>query len=156
MYTKIRQLEPLLEAPGIPTEISVPDNKPFTAKSEFRDFVAKAQTGVLLVDAYIGLQTLDCLADVDLQHPIRILTSSIGPGFDAAAKDFQAEGHKLEVRRHTKLHDRYVIFNDRAWLVGGSIKDAGKKALNVIESIDVKRSIIDDAEDKWKNGTPHP
>ena len=66
--------------------------------------------------------------------------------------EFRSEGRKVDVRRHAKLHDRYLIFYDRCWLVGGSIKDAGKNALNVIECLDSKRSIVIDAEAKWAEG----
>jgi len=116
--------------------------------------VSKADGGVFLVDAYVGIGTLDCFRDVP--HPIRILTAqdkqSIEQRFDAAVKDFRLDGHVIDVRRHTKLHDRFLIFNDRCWLIGSSIKDAGKKALNVIECLDIKHAIVSDAEKKWTEG----
>jgi len=65
---------------------------------------------VFLLDNYVGISTLDCLRDV--HHPIRIMTGqqkqSVENGFDAAVKDFRAEGRTIEVRRHAKLHDRYA------------------------------------------------
>ncbi|QIF02491.1 hypothetical protein [Roseimicrobium sp. ORNL1] len=157
MSKRLEKLRPLLDGPTTPIEISVSDAKPFTAKSEIRDLVAQSEGPILLVDAYIGINTLDCFRDV--AHSIRILTGqqrqSIETSFDAAARDFLAEGRVLEIRRHSKLHDRYLIFNDRCWLVGGSIKDAGKKALNVIECIDSKGAIVADAETKWKEATAY-
>lgn len=148
---RMNALRPLLGTEPTPREISVPDGRPFTAKSEIRDLLNTAEGPVLLVDAYIGVGTLDCVRSVP--HPIRILTGqqkqSVAPGFDRAANDFIAEGHLLEVRSHPKLHDRYLIFNERCWLVGSSIKDAGKKALNIIECVDSKQSIVGDAEKKW-------
>ena len=158
MAARLEKLRPLLDSPTTPIEISVADAKPFTAKSEIRDLVAKTDGPVFLVDAYVGISTLDCFRDV--AHPIRILTGqqkqSIESGFDAALKDFRAEGRVLDVRRHSKLHDRYLIFNDRCWLIGGSIKDAGKKALNVIECLDSKQAIVADAETKWTEGMVYP
>ncbi len=154
MEARLKQLRPLLDGQATPIEISVSDDRPFTAKSEIRDLVAKTDGPVFLVDAYVGISTLDCFREVS--HPLRILTGqqkqSIEPGFDAAVKDFRAEGRTLEIRRHPKLHDRYLIFNDRCWLVGSSIKDAGKKALNVIECLDSKEVIVADAEKKWTEG----
>jgi hypothetical protein len=158
MAARLEKLRPLLDSSTTPIEISVPDAKPFTAKSEIRDLVAKTDGPVFLVDAYIGISTLDCFRDIT--HAIRILTGqqkqAIESGFDAALKDFRAEGRAVEVRRHSKLHDRYLIFNDRCWLIGGSIKDAGKKALNVIECLDSKQSIVADAENKWSEGIVYP
>jgi hypothetical protein len=157
MDARIQVLRPLLEGEQTPRDIAVPDNKPFTAKSEIRDLVSKAEGELLLVDAYVGLATLDCLRPVE--YPIRILTGqqkqNVEPGFDNAVKDFKSEGRVIEVRRHPKLHDRYLIFNERCWLIGSSMKDAGKKALNVIECVDTKQHIIDDAEKKWNEATPY-
>jgi hypothetical protein len=154
MESRLEKLRPLLHGPSAPIEISVSDDKPFTAKSEIRDLVAKAEGPVFLVDAYVGISTLDCFREVP--HPIRILTGqhkqSVEPGFEAALKDLRSEGRAVEIRRHSKLHDRYLIFNDRCWLIGSSIKDAGKKALNVIECLDSKQAIVTDAEKKWTEG----
>ena len=156
MSARLEKLRPLLSVQTSPTEISVPDGQPFTAKSEIRDLAAKAEGVLFLVDAYVGISTLDCLRDV--HHPIRILTGqkpqSVEHGFETALKEFRSEGRTIEVRRHAKLHDRYIMFNDRCWLVGGSIKDAGKKALNVIECLDSKQAIVGDSEKKWNESTP--
>ena len=151
MSARLEKLRPLLSTQTTPTEITVSDGQPFIAKLEIRDLVAKADGEIFLVDAYVGINTLDCFRDV--QQPVRILTgqqtNSIERGFDAALRDFRAEGRGIEVRRHAKLHDRYLIFNDRCWLVGSSIKDAGKKALNIIEFLDGKETVVGDAEMKW-------
>ena len=155
MSGRMQKLRPLLGTQTTPTEIAVPDGKPFTAKSEIRELIAKAEGDVFLVDAYIGISTLDCLRE--LQHPIKILTGeqkqSIESGFDTTLGDFRAEGRTIEVRRHPKLHDRYLIFNERCWLIGGSIKDAGKKALNVIECLDSKDAISADVKKKCDEAT---
>jgi len=151
MSARLEKLRPLLTAQTTPAEIAVPEGRPFTAKSEIRDLVEKAEHEVFLVDAYVGINTLDCFRAVP--HPIRILTGvqrqSVENGFETAVRDFRAEGRTIEIRRHAKLHDRYLIFNDRCWLIGSSIKDAGKKALNVVECLDSKQAIVTDAGKKW-------
>ncbi len=156
MQAQLEKLRPFLDGQGMPANIAVPDSKPFTAKSEIRELVSKTEGPLLLVDAYVGAGTLDCLRSI--QHPIRILTGqqkhSVEQGFESAVKDFRSEGHTIEVRQHLKLHDRYLIFNERCWLIGSSIKDAGKKALNVIECVDTKSLIVADAEKKWTEATP--
>src|SRR5262249_17954154 len=95
--------------------------------------------------------TIDCLSEV--QQPVRLLTgqhaNSISVGFDRVLTDFRGEGHKIEVRKHPKLHDRYVLFNDRCWLAGSSLKDAGKKSFNMIEVVDSKAAIVTEVERKW-------
>jgi hypothetical protein len=70
--------------------------------------------------------------------------------FERALQDFITEGHSIEVRRHPKLHDRYILFNNRCWLAGSSLKDAGKKAFNVIELVDGKTLIFAEVTKKWE------
>lgn len=135
----------------VPTELNIPEDRPFTAKSEAREFLGAAETEITIVDSYVGVGTIDCLRDT--QQPIRLLTgersNSIAGGFDQALKDFQSEGHKIQVRRHPKLHDRYILFNNRCWLVGSSLKDAGKKTFNIMECIDIKPAIVTEVQRKW-------
>ncbi len=147
----ISRLAGALPSTGLPEEISVPENQPFTAKSQVRELLCTAETPVTVVDAYVGAGTLDCMRDV--KHPIRLLTGdkaqSIETGFERALSDFIAEGRSIEVRQHSKLHDRYITFNDRCWLVGSSLKDAGKKSFNLIEFVDGKVPILAEIESKW-------
>lgn len=120
MSTRLAKLRPLLEGAATPIEIAIPDERPFTAKSEIRELVAKANSQILLFDPYVGVSTLDCFRNV--QQHLRILTGqskqSVESGFEAAVKDFRSEVHLVEIRRHKMLHDRYLIFNDRCWLIG--------------------------------------
>lgn len=157
MLGRLEKLEKALGEAGLPEEIAVPEDSPFSAKSKVREFLAAAETSITVVDAYVGFGTLDCMRDVG--HPIRLLTGqkpqSIENGFDRALKQFVDEGHVIEVRQHPKLHDRYISFNERCWLVGSSLKDAGKKAFNVIEFVDGKDAITSEIETKWQNALPY-
>jgi hypothetical protein len=154
MTKRIKRLREDIGEPEIPSELTVDENRQFTAKSEIREFLHKATTEVFIVDPYVGVGTLDCLRDVNL--PIRLLTGknpqSIEDGFPAALATFEAEGRQIEVRRHAKLHDRHFIFNERCWLVGSSFKDAGRKAFNCIEMMDSTRAIVESADAKWREG----
>ena len=136
--------------------MTVAEDQPFSAKSEVRELLGKADTPVTVVDGYIGAGTLDCLRDV--QHAIRILTGDKGKSientFERILKDFRAEGHAVEVKTHPKLHDRYLLFNDRCWLVGSSLKDAGKKTFNVLELVDFRDVVLTEVEKKWTEGSP--
>jgi len=154
----IERLQAALQGPGIAREIAVPEDKPFTAKAEVREFLENANTDVFVVDPYVGVGTLGCLRSVNT--PIRLLTgahpNSIEDGFEAALRDFQAEGFTIEVRRHAKLHDRHILFNDRCWLVGSSLKDAGRKAFHTTEIIDSKAQVVAALQTKWVAATPYP
>lgn len=141
----------------ISTEVTVSEGQPFAAKSEAREFLGTAETEVMIVDNYVGVGTLDCLRDV--RRAIRLLSgahdASIEEGFDRALKDFRSEGYPIEVRRHWKLHDRYILFNDRCWLAGSSLKDAGKKTFSMIELVDGKSAIVAEVQRKWAEATEY-
>jgi hypothetical protein len=141
-----------------PAEIAVSQGSPFSAKSQIRDLLATASTEVLVVDPYVGVGTLDCLRSV--RQRIRLLTASLSnsveAGFDAALSDFQKEGFHIEVRRADMLHDRHLVFNGRCWLVGSSLKDAGKKAFHCMEIVDLKAQVVSSLEAKWSISRPYP
>ena len=153
----IQEARKLLESSAAPSELTVAAGSPFSAKSRVRELLESATTELFLVDPYVGVGTLDCLRGLTVS--IRLLTGqhsdSIDPGFDRALADFGAEGHSIEVRRAARLHDRHLLFNDRCWLVGGSLKDAGKKAFNCIEITD-KGVIVADLEAKWQAAAAYP
>ena len=113
----------------LPTEVSIGEGKPYAAKTEVRELLSSATTKVTVVDNYIDHKTLDCFRDTS--QPIRLLTGTrkeaIKGGFDSVLQDFRHEGYRIEIRRHPDLHDRHILFNGRCWMVGSSLKDAGKK-----------------------------
>ena len=158
MIQRLELLDASLKEGKIPGEVSIQEDHPFTAKSEVRKLLSAAETPVTIVDNYVGIGTLDCLRDV--QQPIRLLTgqrsNSIAADFDRGLKELLAEGNQIEVRQHRKLHDRYILFNNRCWLVGSSLKDAGKKIFNIIEFVDIKAAIVDEVEMKWSEATKYP
>jgi hypothetical protein len=151
MLDLLTPLQSELQEGGLPSEITVSEGKPFTAKSEAREFLGQAETEVTIVDNWVGAGTLDCLRDIKQQ--VKLLTGqhagSLADGFERILQDFRAEGHSIEVRRHPRLHDRYILFNNRCWLAGSSLKDAGKKEFNIIEIIDSKTPIEDEVLRKW-------
>jgi len=155
---KIAELQAEFEKAGAQAEIAVPEGSPFTAKSQIRDLLATASTPILVVDAYVGVATLDCLRLI--RTPSRLLTgelpTSIESGFDSALLEFKKEGFRIEIRRVPMLHDRHLVFNDRCWLVGSSLKDAGKKAFHCMEIVDLKADVVRALEAKWSAGTAYP
>ncbi len=158
MVTNLEDLSPQMGESKLPEELSVSEGNEFTAKSKVRELLGSAETEITIVDNYVGLSTLDCLRDT--KYPVRILTGqrseSIESGFHRGIKDFISEGYKVEIRQHSKLHDRFILFNDKCWIVGSSLKHAGRKRLNIIECVDSKDSIIAEVDHKWREATNYP
>jgi len=158
MAPTIAEAQKLLATSASPSEITVAAGNVFSAKSMVRELLETATGDTLIVDPYVGLGTLDCLRNLTV--PVRLLTgtqqNSVETGFDRAIAAFCAEGHQLHVRRVQQLHDRHLVLNDRCWLVGGSLKDAGKKPFHCIEITDQKAIVVADLEAKWLAGAPYP
>jgi hypothetical protein len=153
----LSQARDLLSGSATPSDLTVGAGQTFTAKSKVRELVAAAGSDLFVVDPYVGLGTLDCLRDVAV--PIRLLTAdhphAIEADFERVLAAFVAEGHNLTVRRGNALHDRHLVFNQRCWLVGSSLKDAGKKPFNCIEIVD-KAAVVADLESRWQTATAFP
>jgi len=75
------------------------------------------------------------LESVPVSASIRIITQNMTGKFEAVAKRFGQERNRFEVRV-CQVHDRYLIVDDRAWIIGQSLKDAGKKPLAIMELTD--------------------
>lgn len=158
LQPKIAELHSALGQAAAPAEIAVAKGSPFSAKSQIRELLATATTDVVIVDPYVGVGTLDCLRSVT--HYIRLLTgrlaTSIESGFEPAVRDFRSEGFHIDIRRADMLHDRHLAFNNRCWLVGSSLKDAGRKAFYCAEIIDMKEAVVGALEIQWSSGSPYP
>lgn len=152
----VRESRELLETSAAPSEVTLPAENPFSAKSKVRELLETSEGEVFVVDPYVGVGTLDCLRGLTV--PIRLLTANhsqaIEPDFARNLAAFLAEGHIVSVRTCAGLHDRHVIFNGRCWMVGGSLKDAGKKPFNCLEIID-KAVVVADLEGKWNDGAAY-
>jgi hypothetical protein len=156
MIDLLAPLEVELQKSGLPCELRVPESDPLTALTESREFLGKAETEIIVVDDRVDINTLDCLRGV-IQH-IKILTTlhsnPLTDDFEHALQDFKAEGHWIEVRKHPKLHDKYILFNNRCWLAVSSLNDVGEKAFSVIELVDSKTLIYADVTKKWEESIP--
>jgi hypothetical protein len=156
MHDMLIPLEDELIQGGIPEDFFYPVKSPSTAWEEAREFLAMAGTEITIVDDRLGISTLDCLRDVR-QH-IRILTTVLPDqeeeDINGAMKAFRAEGHFLSVRCLPRLHDRYILFNNRCWLTGSSLSRTGEKGFNVIEIVDFKKQIYAEIADKWEEAAP--
>lgn len=107
---------------------------PWSSSTELRKFLGVNASGFLLViDPYVSEDTLDVLSEVNV--PIRIIAANLGrtgkeEGFLRAYKKFHREkGGLVELRQSSPkdLHGRYVITDERGWVIDHSLQDIGTK-----------------------------
>ena len=120
---------------------------------DIRDITVQAKNEVFLVDAYPDEEVLDLYLDkVPRGIRIRILTDKPKGNFLTVAQKFKAKpGVQFEVRSSKDCHDRLFFIDRDCWVMGQSLKDAGKKPtyLVKIESHDLFRAVF---EGLWSQG----
>jgi hypothetical protein len=143
----LAQRRPSAAAAGRQTEIKLG-----TIRSSLESFFAGARTEVIVVDAELGAAALEFMAKV--KHPIRLLTRQTIEDFERdffnSLKRFRNKGHSVEIRRHTDVHDRLILFNNRCWLAAVSLKDAAEGDFGLIEVTDYKEPISRIVQDRWR------
>jgi hypothetical protein len=102
--------------------------------ADLKNIVNGAQSELMVIDPYFDGTAFDAyLSAVPPGVVVHVLA-------DRYANDVATyvEKHRLqykstlELRSSKELHDRIVLADDEAWIMGGSIKDAGKKATYLI------------------------
>ena len=129
-------------------------NSFFTGRARLAEFLSSTKTALSIVDTRISKTTFECIRGV--RTPIRLLIGQreqdiiddIGDGLGA----FRAQGHEIEIRRHLKLNDRFLIFNGRCWMASCSLADVDQVTLSIIECVDTKPVVVKEIGRKWREG----
>jgi len=123
--------------PGVKKERIFAEAKPYEAYREIEKIVRRCTNQLALMDPWVDEDIFPLyLESVPAPVSIKIITLHMTGKFEAITKKFSQQRKQFEVRLHD-IHDRYIIVDDRAWLIGQSLKDAGRKPLAIIELGDV-------------------
>jgi len=122
---------------------------------DIRDITKDAKNEVFVIDAYVDEELLNLyLEKIPIGVKIRILTNKPKGNFVTVAQKFKTRPNvDFEVRKSKDCHDRLFFIDNECWVMGQSIKDAGKKPtyLIKIKGYDLFRKVFDDL---WKNASP--
>ena len=103
--------------------------------ADLKAVINQAESEVMVVDPYFNGEAFDAyLSTAKPGLNIRILADRYSKDINSYVEKHKAQFQtNIELRRSKELHDRLVfIDDDSAWIMGGSIKDAGKKATYLI------------------------
>ena len=105
------------------------DGQLWDACSLVERLVARAKRLILLIDSWIGTETLDILAKKRKGVVVEVVTSVRGNKVaDSEVAKFNAQYGGLSVKTSAAFHDRFLALDDRElYLIGASLKDLGKK-----------------------------
>jgi len=153
MLPQLKKLQQLLLKGDRKSSLkSEPINRFFTSRAELMKFFAGAQTALTIVDTALDEATFECIQGV--RTPIRMLTAQglqdFSANFGRRLSAMRAKGLKVEIRRHLKLSDHFMIFNGRCWMVSCSLVDLGRVTLSIIECVDTKPAVVKEIGRKWR------
>jgi hypothetical protein len=138
--------------------------KVYDANSEYQfisdliEIVGGADSDLLIVDPYFDAATFTMLFPIAVAVPIRILMTKRAEGVKEVAARYYAEtGVTTEVRTSKDIHDRLLLINRRdCWLVGGSLKDGGRKPSYIMPiQPDLAQAKIGIYEPIWEDAQQH-
>ena len=113
----------------------------FDAYAKFESFIAQAQQEIILIDNYVDMSVLERLAKKKKNVNVLIYTVPKTKLTSQDIQKFNAQYPMLTVKHTTKMHDRFMIIDQKTlYHIGASLKDLGKKCF-AFEVLDA--SLID-------------
>ena len=134
-----------MEAHKAPSQKVFFEDQVYDAFELLVSLVQGAKREIVLVDGYVDTGTLNILAKKEPGVPATVWTHPKTSLTERDVATFNAQYPTLEVRRTTSFHDRFLILDGaEGYLIGASLKDAGKKSFAVarLEGSNIVESIV--------------
>lgn len=94
---------------------------------DVKEILALAKTEVFVIDPYLSNEIFKLYANgISRSVILRILSERVPASTAAIAAKYASEGD-LALCTTSLIHDRLILIDGRAWVIGQSIKDAAKK-----------------------------
>ena len=152
MLPQLKRLQNFFSSSNTPAGKEESSNLFFTGRAKLAKFIKSTKTALTIVDTRVGQATFDCVQGV--RKPIRLLVGQsekdVIDDIGDYLAEFRAKGYDIEIRRHLKLNDRFVIFNGRCWMASCSLVDVDQVTLSIIECVDTKSVIVKEIGRKWR------
>ena len=106
----------------------------YEARSFIVDLISKAKMRIVLIDGYIGTQTLELLDARADGVEVEIITHSISAALQNLIDQYKLQypNKPIRIRRwNVEQHDRWLIIDDDLWHCGASIKDVGVRTFGI-------------------------
>ena len=108
------------------------DGQIYDAFSLLVDFISGAEKNIVLVDNYVDVGTLNILAKKKSGVDVTIYTVKKTRLSEKDVETFNQQYSELEVQYTGVFHDRFLIIDEtKAYHIGASLKDAGKKCFAI-------------------------
>lgn len=105
----------------------------FDAYSLISDLVRKAKLRIVLIDNYVDDRVLKVLDKREAGVSAMIYTDARKSHIETDLTKHNAQYPAIAVKNCSNVHDRFLIIDETVYLIGGSIKDLGKKIVAFCE-----------------------
>jgi hypothetical protein len=126
----------------------------FDALSAAARILATAKTRLMLIDGYLGPDTLNLLPTSGIA--LDILTKPpIFPAVKTLCQAYKTQHSSLVVKTSSAFHDRFVVIDNSAvYHFGASIKDLGKKTFmfSLIQEPEIVAALHAKIATEWRTG----
>jgi len=101
------------------------------------DLIKSAKQRIVLIDNYIDESVLMLMEKRNPKVVAEIYTSKISPQLQTDINRHNQQYAPVKVSTFSKSHDRFLIIDEKVYLIGASIKDLGKRwfAFTELESV---------------------
>ena len=120
-------LESMKSSPTLPVQSIFFDGQVYDAYAFVSNLIRTSKNRVILIDNYIDETVLTLLDKRPTGAEAVIYTSRLSKQLQLDIDKHNAQYPPIEVKTFNKAHDRFLIIDDKVYLVGASIKDLGKK-----------------------------
>ena len=123
-----QQIEYFVRTSLPPREGIFADGQIYDAFEFIERLIKSAQKSLLLIDNYVDEAVLTMMSEKQTGVTIDIYTKDITKALQLAEKNFNTQYGGLALHTTQTFHDRFLIIDDNTiYLIGASLKDAGKR-----------------------------
>lgn len=122
------QIESFVHAALPPKEGIFADGQIYDAYEFIERLIKSAKKSILLIDNYVDESVLTMLSGKNKGVQVDIYTKELSNALLLAQDKFNSQYGNLSLHQTNRVHDRFMIIDDQIiYLIGASLKDAGKK-----------------------------
>ena len=122
------QIESFVHSALPPREGIFMDGQIFDAYEFVTRLIKTAKKNILLIDNYVDESVLTMMSEKASGVRVDIYTKEVSKPLALAADKFNAQYGDLEIHQSNTIHDRFLVLDEQTiYLIGASLKDAGKK-----------------------------
>lgn len=130
---KTKEMETEIKGQLLPHEGVFYDGQIFDAYTFISDLVRKAHKEIILIDNYVDDSVLKMLNKRADGVSTTIYTAHISENLKLDLSKHNSQYQPITIEHFGKSHDRFLIIDDDVYLIGGSIKDLGKKVSTFVK-----------------------